>query len=387
MESFNLSAIEKDSFMEGLQKTYDNPLHSTAIEENLNIPKGQRDKGKSSKTGAAAKRKNTEQDAENGKEEEKKRRKKSSGGNAVGRPEKEAKRKKGKGAPEGQRDDSDTGKTKPNTRGVLQELTPTASSVRRLVEEKPSKRRSATPTSAARKVNKRQMKKDKKKESTSGSGSSHDPVAQNQSPKKAKQYSFGGTRKSSSEDVSFEESSSGSANEESEEAKADKKRSKKQQRQRGTELEVVLDTFSDFCEEYRESVESTAARQSIDAFSTNVKQQLIERITSYKEFRAVKRENDKVASLIQKKRQTLLDAKYELMRAERQKSLLEKEKCELELRLADLRKGQAFLHDLRELNKLYLDFRREHPKAKETYGKSSLPAVQLENQDDRSSRA
>lgn len=85
--------------------------------------------------------------------------------------------------------------------------------------------------------------------------------------------------------------------------------------------------------------------------------------------------------------------------------MLEKEKAELQQRLADLRRSQAFLHDIRELNQQYLDYRQKHPKEKETvemhnnikypnavlsfndelnsasffqYGASSLPALLLE---------
>lgn len=53
-------------------------------------------------------------------------------------------------------------------------------------------------------------------------------------------------------------------------------------------------------------------------------------------------------------------------RTEREAWLMKKEKAELELRLADLRQSQAFLHDIRELNRQYLDYRHKHPKEKET---------------------
>lgn len=46
--------------------------------------------------------------------------------------------------------------------------------------------------------------------------------------------------------------------------------------------------------------------------------------------------------------------------------MLEKEKAELQQRLADLRQSQAFLHDIRELNRQYLDYRQKHPNEKET---------------------
>ncbi|KAM4595916.1 centromere protein U-like [Polymixia lowei] len=74
----------------------------------------------------------------------------------------------------------------------------------------------------------------------------------------------------------------------------------------------------------------------------------------------------------------MLDAKYELIRAEQQVYSLQKEEAKLELRLADLRRGQAFLWDIKELNKQYLEHRQTHPKEMEEYGASSLPALLLE---------
>lgn len=53
-------------------------------------------------------------------------------------------------------------------------------------------------------------------------------------------------------------------------------------------------------------------------------------------------------------------------RAERQQWLLQKEEAELKLRLADLQQSQSFLRDIGELNRVYLDDRRTHPKEKET---------------------
>ncbi|KAM6999928.1 uncharacterized protein cenpu [Tautogolabrus adspersus] len=349
MDSPNLSSIERASFMEGLQLNHGNPLHSTAVEEDLNVSGGQKEEGKDGRKGvaktsvkqrgAAVKRKETERDAENGEEEEKKKR---------------------------------------------------------------SRRSSAT-----REVKNQQGMKVKKGESKTGSGESNDPQSQMESdkqtaqqtrkavlssdeevveedtswkpsPKKTKVNSLGRTRKSSPGSAKSRTSSSGSASAEPDKADTETQRSRKQSGQRRTELEVVLDSFSHFCDQYRESVESKAVKQAIDSFSTNVKQQLMEKISANKELGVLKRENIKVGSLIRKQTQRLLDAKHEMMRAERQVFLLKKEKAELKLRLADLRQGQAFLQDLRELNRLYLDCRHKHPKKKETYGASSLPALQLE---------
>uniref|UniRef100_UPI0037E89ED4 centromere protein U isoform X2 n=1 Tax=Semicossyphus pulcher TaxID=241346 RepID=UPI0037E89ED4 len=414
MESPDLSTIERTSFMERLQQNFGNPLHSTAMEEDLDVLEGQKDEGKAgrkgiSKTfvkqrGAAVKRKETEKDAENGKEEEKRKRsRRSTGGNGKVGAERDTDPKKKKGAPLGQQQnlDEQSGDSDPYP-GIQR-----ANSVRQLVGKKSAKRRSAGRTSAARQVKNQQGKKDKKRESESGGEKSNDPQPQDKpetgtvqqtqrsvlssdeevgdedtswpSPKKAKTYTLGRTRKSSSDGAKSGTSSSGSASDEQDKDKdKDKQRRKKQVPQRGTELEVVLDSFTDFCDQYRESVESKAVKQSIDSFATNVKQQLMEKISSYKELKVLQKENVKVGSSIRKKTQRLLDAKHEMMRVERQVWLLKKEKAELKLRLADLRRGKGFLHDIRELNRLYLDYRHKHPKKKETYGASSLPALQLE---------
>lgn len=260
-----------------------------------------------------------------------------------------------------------------------------------------------------RPVKNQQVKKGKKKKkSESGSGSASDPESKEDSdagtaqqrrkkvlssceeeeldedrswrpsPNKARVYSLGTTKKSSSDKSKSRKSSSGSASGEIEKANTDEQRQKRRRHQGGTELDVVLDAFLDFCDQYRESVESAAVKHSINSFSSTVKEELLTKISSFKEFKVLKRENAKVGSLIRTKTQKLLNAKQELMRAERQVWLLQKEKAELKTRLADLRRGQAFLNDIRELNRQYLDYRHKHPKAKEKYGASSLPALLLE---------
>ncbi|XP_053179501.1 centromere protein U-like [Scomber japonicus] len=192
-----------------------------------------------------------------------------------------------------------------------------------------------------------------------------------QTPKKGR-----GMRKPLSGTSNSRKSSSGSASAEAEQS--NRVEVKKKKRRGGTQLEEVLDAFIDFCEQYRETVESKAVKQAIDSFSNNVKEQLMEKITSHKELRVLKRENAKVGSLTRTKMQRLLDAKHEMMRAKRQVSLLKKEKAELKQRLADLRQSQSFLCDIRELNRQYLDYRQAHPKKKEKYGASSLPALLVE---------
>ncbi|KAM7417102.1 hypothetical protein PAMA_016963 [Pampus argenteus] len=408
LDSANLSAIERASFMEGLQRSdsQGNPLQSTAMEEDLVLAEGRVNKGRAEKKdipetqktaakqrGAAAKRKVTERDGESEKEEQRqqKKNKRSSGGRVKARPE--------KGSSEGRRGQSD-----PSTNLQESNQPPPTASRQRVVGKKPAKVGSVRQTPAARPEKNQQMKKDKKRKSEAD-GAKSDPQSQEESdsdagrqrrkrvlssnedevedanwkpsPKKQKVYSLGRTTKSSSGRSKSRKSSLGSAS--AEPGKTERvEQKKKKKRQGGTELEVVLDAFLDFCDQYRESLESEAVKQSIDSFSSNVKEQLMEKISSYKELRVLKRENAKVGSLIHTKTQSLYKAKQELMRSERQAWLLQKEKQQLELRLTDLRRSHSFLCDIRELNRKYLDHRHTHPKEKETYGASSLPALLLE---------
>ncbi|XP_031732306.1 centromere protein U [Anarrhichthys ocellatus] len=346
-DSPNLSSIDKASFLEGLQPNYGNPLHSTAVEEDLNVPEedqrsggkaGRKEVPQTAKTavkqrGAAVKRKETERDGENEEEEEKRKRSRRSTGGT--RPVENQQTKKGK------KRESETGSGKSSD---------------------------AAPQEKADPAYKRVLSSEEEERGD-------DDGSWIPSPKKAKVLSLGRDRKS--DKSKSRTSSSGSASAGPEKATRDQQR-RKRRGAGGTETEVVLEAFLDFCDQYRESVESKAVKQAVDSFSSNVEEQLLEKISSLKEFKILKRENAKVASSIRTKTQRLLEAKHELMRAERQAWLLEKEKAELEVRLADLRRGRAFLHDIGELNRQYLDYRRKRPKEKEMYGASSLPALLLE---------
>ncbi|XP_075960115.1 uncharacterized protein cenpu [Anarhichas minor] len=346
-DSPNLSSIDKASFLEGLQPNYGNPLHSTAVEEDLNVPEedqrsggkaGRKEVPQTAKTavkqrGAAVKRKETERDGENEEEEEKRKRSRRSTGGT--RPVENQQTKKGK------KRESETGSGKSSD---------------------------AAPQEKADPAYKRVLSSEE--EEGGDEDGSWIP-----SPKKATVLSLGRGRKS--DKSKSRTSSSGSASAGPEKATRDQQR-RKRRGAGGTETEVVLEAFLDFRDQYRESVESKAVKQAVDYFSSNVEEQLLEKISSLKEFKILKRENAKVGSLIRTKTQRLLEAKHELMRAERQARLLEKEKAELEVRLADLRRGRAFLHDIRELNRQYLDYRHKRPKEKEMYGASSLPALLLE---------
>ncbi|XP_051916079.1 centromere protein U isoform X2 [Hippocampus zosterae] len=295
----NQSAIGCASFIEGLQQKSGNPLHSTAIEEDLSSPKV-------SQMAKSQMGKNITQKVKK------------------------------------------IGKTRPRKNELAK------------VEKKsgPANRRSS----------------DSQEESDPGTGSkkrqnevlsfdddTDEDTCWNPSPKKAKLKSVERPPKKLSADKT---------------RRVEKKRTKRSGGE--TELEVVMEAFLGFCDEYKDSVESNAIKQSIDCFSNNVKEQLLEKFASYKEFKVLKRENAKVCSMIRAKTQKLFDAKHELIRAERQVSLLQKEKADLKLRLEDLRRSQAFLKDIKQLNKVYLDYRTAHPKEKEMYGASSLPALLLQ---------
>ncbi|KAG8004266.1 Long-chain-fatty-acid--CoA ligase 1 [Nibea albiflora] len=334
-ESPNLSLIERASFLEGLQINYGNPLHSTAMEEDLNVLEEERvNKGKAGRKdipqtfktnvkqrGAAMKRKETELDEDNDKENEVK-----------ARPEKEGETKKKKGGPQ------DVERKESGLKG--NQPIPTASGPKRLVGKKTAKLRGAEQTSAARPTETQQTKKGNKREHELESGMSSESQSQEESdsdtaqqrrrevlssdedvgdeevswkpsPKKARVYNFDRRRKSLSKS---RKSSSGSTSAGAEKGNADKQRRKKRVGRGVTDLEVVLDAFLDFCEQYRESVETKAVKHSIDSFCSSVKEQLLEKISSYKELKVLKRENAKVASSIRAKTQRLLDAKHELMR-------------------------------------------------------------------------
>ncbi|XP_036406658.1 centromere protein U [Megalops cyprinoides] len=67
-----------------------------------------------------------------------------------------------------------------------------------------------------------------------------------------------------------------------------------------------------------------------------------------------------------------------MIQKETQLRKLQREHDQLEERLSDLRRGTAFLSDLRDLHKNYLTHRERHPNEVEVYGPSSLPALLLE---------
>ncbi|XP_004073593.1 centromere protein U [Oryzias latipes] len=363
-----LSGVDKASFMEGLQRNVGMPLHSTAVEEDLHVLED-------GQTGKKTKQSGSEQNTD-----------------------KKKRRRTIKASPQGATAEHTDERKKEN-------VPATSSSSSQSVRIKPAKRRTAGQVAAGRALKIQQMRKNKDPERKLSSGGTSDVQSQEESdsepaqrrrrsilssedekdedgswqpsPKKTKSLSLGRTRRSLLDGAKRRRSSSGGTAKELGKVNVDEP---KWRLGSGavTDMEVVLDAFLNMCEDYRESVESSAAKKSIACFSNNVKEQLLEKISSTKELRVLKRENAKVGSLIRTKTQRLLDVKHELMRAQRQVGLLEKEKAELQQRLEDLRRGQAFLRDMRELTGRYLEYRRQHPSERETYGASSLPALLLE---------
>ncbi|XP_041930955.1 centromere protein U isoform X2 [Alosa sapidissima] len=144
------------------------------------------------------------------------------------------------------------------------------------------------------------------------------------------------------------------------------------------DLEVVLEAFQDFVEEYKETVDSNAVQKAIDHMAESFVDQLTEVITATKELTTVKKKNVKLNTAINSKRAKLVDAKNELIQNEAKLRALEKEHQQLEQRLTDLTKGMSLLNGLTDLHTKYLDYCQAHPKKTESYGPTSLPALLME---------
>ncbi|XP_012708893.2 centromere protein U isoform X1 [Fundulus heteroclitus] len=331
----NLSSLDSESFFKGLQQNDSNPLHSTALEDHEDVqaegqlrrnPKEREESRGGKNQGAAAKRK----PAGGGGEEEQRRKSRTETGGKGRRVSLSS------GAAQRRQQEEDEG-------------------ARESADEEVMESEESDPVEA-RKNSRALLSSDDQ----SPEGSIWGP-----SPKRTRRQLLGRKPKGKSAAAPKRAGDGG----------------RKEGRRAGravTQLEVVLDAVLDFCQQYRETVESAAVRGAIDFFSDSVRARLLEKISSFKDLRSVKRDNTKVGSLIEAKRLRLLNSKQELMRAERQVMLLQKEKAELQQRLADLRRGQALLHDIRELTARHLRQRRKQPATKETYGASSLAALLLE---------
>ncbi|XP_067312803.1 centromere protein U [Pseudorasbora parva] len=144
------------------------------------------------------------------------------------------------------------------------------------------------------------------------------------------------------------------------------------------DLDVVLEAFQEFVTQYKQTIDSDAARRSIDAVSRSFEEQLSETITATKELKSVKRENNKINRAINQKRTRLVEASNELIKGKAKLRELQKAHDEMELRLKALREGSTLLTGLQELNGKYLKHRKAHPVEVETYGPSCMPAMLME---------
>ncbi|XP_029441334.1 centromere protein U isoform X2 [Rhinatrema bivittatum] len=146
-----------------------------------------------------------------------------------------------------------------------------------------------------------------------------------------------------------------------------------------TELDVVLDTFEKTITNYKETVESNSVREGIDLFFSSLKKKLIRTSEEVHRLKNLKKKNAKLLTEINKKRRRLVEVKEELIETESKQKQLQREYDTLEENMSSLRNAKQYLHDLQELKRDYLDYRKHNSEEKETYGVSSLPALVLES--------
>ncbi|XP_056899939.1 centromere protein U [Takifugu flavidus] len=359
LDSPNLSTVEKASFLEGLQLHGGHRLHSTALEEHLNELEGdcaheehaeRREYPHMSKAGAASQT------------QEAKRSRRSR--IAAGIMSEEGSQ------PESHSQLVPSGRKKKASPRRASELRSVKTQKKRWQREpgtpKSKKARTRGDSGAAG------VSQGHGPSSTSEDEVPHKDLSGIPAPKKARMWT----------------STDGAASRKNASGRAVSHRQRGQrQAQKRPEAELVLNAFLDFIDHYRKSVESNIVSQSINRFSSIVEEQLQEKICNTKNLQVLKQRNAQMKYVGQTKTQRLLDTKYELMRAERQTFLLQKQKTQLELRLWDLRKGRAFLHHLTQLNRQYLDWRHQNSEENEMYGASSLPALVQEVNHLRSTEA
>uniref|UniRef100_A0A8I3P498 Centromere protein U n=2 Tax=Canis lupus familiaris TaxID=9615 RepID=A0A8I3P498_CANLF len=142
-----------------------------------------------------------------------------------------------------------------------------------------------------------------------------------------------------------------------------------------TELDVVLSAFEKTILEYEQNVESKTCKEAIKEFHSDVKEELLKMLKEFQMSKTLKRNNMKVISDIEKKRQHLLELQNELLRLEPQMKQLQIKHDELTERKSSLRDAAGFLSNLKQLHQDYSAIREKEPHVKETYDSSSLPAL------------
>ncbi|CAM4618375.1 unnamed protein product [Leuciscus chuanchicus] len=341
--ALDISSIEKASFFQGDQYSpHGNPLHSTALEEDLSPgpEHNRRSAGQTHKTKAIEKARAVSKSASSKENQEPSR-----------TPDPVVRKAKGRALPTISEGRENTDKRRP------------AGSEKAGKGQRSSKKTSPTPG-----VSQRQRSPASSEELTDEDGSFLPSMEKSKGAKRrsSSRRQSGHTQKRKSL------SSSGTQTESAGPAK----------RPRGlrspTDLDVVLDAFQEFVTQYKQTVNSDAVRRSIDAVSRSFEEQISETITATKELKSVKRENNKINRDVNQKRTRLVEASYELIKAKTNLSDLQKAHDEMELRLRSLREGSSLLSSLRELNMKYLKHRTDHPDEVETYGPSCMPAMLME---------
>lgn len=146
-----------------------------------------------------------------------------------------------------------------------------------------------------------------------------------------------------------------------------------------TELDIVLDNFSNIITSYKHKVESDVCLRTIDRFLSSLKKQLHGTIEEVQKLKVVQRKSTMIGAEINKKRKLLLAVNDELIGTRHQLKQLQKEYAQLEEKKSSLKIATQFLTDLEELQKKYMKYRKKAPKETEVYGVSSLPALLLES--------
>ncbi|KAH0616135.1 hypothetical protein JD844_027027 [Phrynosoma platyrhinos] len=147
-----------------------------------------------------------------------------------------------------------------------------------------------------------------------------------------------------------------------------------------TENDVILNEFEKVTAKYKEGVELKICREAIDNFSNGFRDHLINTISGAEELKNTKLKNMKMVRETNKKRQRLIEVKEELIRTEPQLKKLQREHAELKEKLSSLRNAVKLVTDLKDLQRKYVNERKENPQENVVYGISSFPALLVESQ-------
>ncbi|XP_016341052.1 centromere protein U [Sinocyclocheilus anshuiensis] len=371
-QPLDISSIEKTSFFHGDQYSpHGNPLHSTALEEDLSPGPEQNQKSAPEKLGRLRARKPVLSVTDTDKTAVTQAKK-------IGKAVSDALNKKAS-SKENQEPPQPTNKgAKSVVRKVKGRPLPTISEGR----DNAGKKRTSIPTSYRAKEAVKGQRLAKETSSSLGVAqrqqrsppSSEELTDEDESFHPSKEKSIRGKRRSSSQRQNGHKQKRKSSTSSERAGPSKKSRDLKSP----TDLDVVLDSFQEFVTQYKQTINSEAVKRSIDAVSRSFEEQLSEIITATKQLKNVKRENNKINSTINKKRTRLVEANNELIKGKTKLRILQKDHDEMEQRLKALREGSSLLTNLQELNRKYLKHHKAHPDEVETYGPSCMPAMLME---------